>query len=71
MAGIRWPQVIALTGIGANGLGAKTQHIALIDQKAHRLGAGLAAVVGVSGEVVRVRAVDPAAFTDLKPEGQT
>jgi hypothetical protein len=37
---------------------------------AHRLGAGLAAVVGVSGEVVWVRAVDPAAFTELKPEGQ-
>jgi len=31
--------VIALTGIGANGLGPKTQHIALIDQKTHRLGA--------------------------------
>jgi hypothetical protein len=32
--------VVALAGVGADGLAAEAQHVALLDQELHRLGAG-------------------------------
>ena len=33
-------QVVALAGVGADRLGAEAEHVALLDQEAHRLGIG-------------------------------